>query len=112
MKIFRKCKGLITELDNYKFKADESVSSGYTGKPVDKDNHGINALEWITMELPADPKNLLYGVYGKDGVNLTPDEEEEERDRQSAYWALSDPEPEYKPMDETPYDIVEYTMWS
>ena len=112
LKIFRKCKGLITELDNYKFKADESVSSGYTGKPVDKDNHGINALEWITMELPADPKNLLYGVYGKDGVNLTPDEEEEEKDRQSAYWALSDPEPEYKPMDETPYDIVEYTMWS
>ena len=111
LKIFRKCRGLITELDNYKFKADESLNSGYTGKPVDKDNHGINALEWICMELPADPKNLLYGVYGKDGVNLTPDEEEEEKDRQSAYWALSDPEPEYKPMEETPYDIVEYNMW-
>ena len=111
LKIFRKCKGLIRELDNYKFKADESVNSGFTGKPVDKDNHGINALEWITMELPADPKNLLYGVYGKDGKDLTPEEEEEEVDRQSAYWALADPEPEYTPMEETPYDIVSYNMW-
>lgn len=111
LKIFRKCKGLIRELDNYKFKADESVNSGFTGKPVDKDNHGINALEWITMELPSDPKNLLYGVYGKDGKDLTPKEEEEEQDRQSMYWALSDPEPEYRPMEETPYDIVSYNMW-
>ena len=111
LKIFRNCKGLITELENYKFKADESLNSGYTGKPVDKDNHGINALEWITMELPADPKNLLYGVYGKDGKNLTPDEEEMEYDRQSLNWALADDEPEYVPMDETPYDIVSYNMW-
>ena len=110
LKIMRKCKGLIRELDNYKFKADESVNSGYTGKPVDKDNHGINALEWITMELPADPKNLLYGVYGKDGVDLTPDEEELEQEKQSAYWAFSEPEPEYRPMEETPYDVA-YNMW-
>ena len=63
------------------------------------------------MELPSDPKNLLYGVYGKDGVNLTPEEEELEADKQAVNWALSDPEPEYKAMDETPYDIVSYTMW-
>lgn len=111
LKIFRNCRGLITELDNYKFKADESLNSGFTGKPVDKDNHGINALEWITMELPADPKNLLYGVYGRDGVDLTPEDEEKEMDRQSLYWALSDPEPEYTPMEETPFDIVSYNMW-
>lgn len=111
LKIFRKCKALITELDNYKFRADESLNSGFTGKPVDKDNHGINALEWITMELPADPKNILYGVYGKDGLDLTPKEEEEEQDRQALNWALSDPEPEYQPMEETPYDIVSYNMW-
>ena len=111
LKIFRNCKALIQELDNYKFRADESLNSGFTGKPVDKDNHGINALEWITMELPSDPKNLLYGVYGRDGVNLTPEEEELEADKQAVNWALSDPEPEYKAMDETPYDIVSYTMW-
>lgn len=111
LKIMRKCKGLIRELDNYKFRADESVDSGYTGKPVDKDNHGINALEWITMELPSDPKNLLFGVYGKDGKDLTPKEEEEEKEKEYANWALADEEPAYKPMEETPYDIVSYNMW-
>ena len=108
----RKCKGLITELDNYKFKPDETLNSGYTGKPVDKDNHGINALEWITMELPSDPKNLLYGVYGKDGIDLTSDKQAEEDEKKAAYWALAEPEPEYKLMDETPYDIVDYNMWT
>ena len=108
----RKCKGLIRELDNYKFRADESLNSGYTGKPVDKDNHGINALEWITMELPADPKNLLYGVYGKDGIDLTPKEEEEKKETQLLNWALSDPEPKDTLMDETPFDMVDYNMWS
>lgn len=112
LKIMRKCKGLIRELDNYKFKADESLNSGYTGKPVDKDNHGINALEWITMELPADPKNLLYGVYGKDGVDLTPKEEEEKKEIQLLNWALSDTEPKDTLMDETPFDMVDYNMWS
>ena len=109
IKIMRKCKGLIKELEEYKFKADESLDSGFTGKPVDKNNHGINALEWITMELPSDPKNLLYGVYGKNGLDLTRQAQEDER--QMSYWALSDDEPEWKPMDETPYDIVEYNMW-
>lgn len=112
LKIMRKCKGLIRELDNYKFRVDESLNSGYTGKPVDKDNHGINALEWITMELPADPKNLLYGVYGKDGVDLTPKEEEEKKETQLLNWALSDPEPKDTLMDETPFDMVDYNMWS
>lgn len=109
IKIMRKCRGLIKELEEYKFKADESLDSGFTGKPVDKNNHGINALEWITMELPPDPKNLIYGVYGKDGLDLSQQADEDEK--AIAYWALADDEPEYVPMDETPYDIVEYSMW-
>ena len=110
IKIMRKCKGLIHELDEYKFKADESLASGYTGKPVDKDNHGINALEWITMELPANPADLLYGVYGKDGYDLT--EEKKKENEALANWALADDEGDYyKPMDETPYDMVDYNMW-
>ncbi len=109
IKIMRKCKGLIHELDEYKFKADESLASGYTGKPVDKDNHGINALEWITMELPANPADLLYGVYGKNGTDLT--KEKEEKEKQAAYWALADDEESYSPMSETPYDMVDYNMW-
>ena len=62
LKIMRKCRRLIEEFDNYKFKADESLMSGFTGKPEDKDNHGINCVEWMCMELPADPRKLLYGV--------------------------------------------------
>lgn len=110
IKIMRKCKGLIHELDEYKFKADESLASGYTGKPVDKDNHGINALEWITMELPANPADLLYGVYGKDGLDLTAEKKKEAT--ATANWALADEEDYYEPMDETPYDMVDYHMWS
>ena len=110
IKIMRKCKGLIWELDNYKFKADESLSTGFTGKPVDKDNHGINALEWITMELPADPKNLLNMVYGRDGNILSDDEAEKQKQRD--YWALADPEEDkYKFMEETPYDVDYSMIW-
>lgn len=105
IKIMRKCKALITELDNYKFKADESLASGYTGKPVDKDNHGINALEWITMELPADPKQLQYGAFGKHGEKI----KDEETVKAYDYWALAD-EKEESVIDETAYDIS-YSMW-
>lgn len=109
IKIMRKCKGLNWELDNYKFKSDESLASGYTGKPVDKDNHGINALEWITMELPSDPKNLLYGVYNKQGRNIAEQLEAEETAR--TYWALADDtEDNYEAMDETPFDVA-YSVW-
>ena len=38
--------------------------------PEDKDNHSINALEWICMELPADPHNLTTGVYGANGQKI------------------------------------------
>lgn len=65
------CKVLISELKEHKFKADPKANVGYTDKPEDKNDHGICALEWITMELPADPKNLVFGVYNKHGTNLS-----------------------------------------
>lgn len=111
IEIQRKCKALIKELDEYKFKADETEKMGYTGKPVDKNNHGINALEWITMELPANPSDLIYGVYNQRGENLV-DEEEKRDEMRRDYWALADEEPAYKPMDETPFDIVDYNFWA
>lgn len=109
LKIMRKCRALIEEFDNYKFKADESVMSGYTGKPEDKDNHGINAVEWICMELPADPSKLLYGVYNKKGVDISKELLEDEAKRD--YWALADDEPSFQLMEEAPFDIVDYNMW-
>jgi Phage terminase large subunit len=87
LKIFRSCTGLNRELVNYKFKSDETLVSGFTGKPVDKNNHGINALEWIVMDLPSDPKNLLYGVFNRAGEDLT---QHQDPVKAAAYWALSD----------------------
>lgn len=106
-KIMRKCRNLIKELDNYKFKADESLSTGYTGKPVDKDNHSINCLEWITMELPADPKELINGIYNSRGELVS---EEVDKDEALGFWALSDDDERYRFMEETPFD-VDYKMW-
>lgn len=111
LRIFNTCTDLIKELRDYKFKADESMHSGFTGKPVDKNNHGINALEWIAMELPADPKNLVLGIYDKMGRDLT----KENKERQPGYWALSDYDyyDDAPSSHENPYDILDYNynLW-
>lgn len=103
LKIFSSCVGLNRELREYKFKADESQSSGFTGKPEDKNNHGINALEWITMELPADPKDLVYGIYDKMGRDLT----KERTESDPRFWALTDTDEEYS-QHENPFDMVDF----
>lgn len=86
LRIFNTCVDLIREFRDYKFKADESMHSGFTGKPEDKNNHGINAVEWIAMMLPADPKNLIYGIYDRMGRDLTKERQEDN----VGYWALRD----------------------
>ena len=103
------CEDLIFELKNYKFKADEANASGYSGKPEDKNNHGINALEWITMELPANPRNLTHGIYNKQGRNLVEEELERERELDPGFFALTD-ESDFTQTyyNDTPFDIVDY----
>lgn len=103
------CKGLITELRDYKFKSRSSDSAGWDDKPEDKNNHAINPLEWIVMELPADPRNLVHGIYNKKGEDLT--EEQEDTARETAYWkhALSAPE-DYTNDDDTPFEMVDYNF--
>ena len=70
IKIMDSCKYLISELSDYKYKADENAENGLQDKPEDKNNHAINALEWIVMKLPADPKNLTHGIYSSNGRRL------------------------------------------
>lgn len=65
------CAGLIRELKSYMFKARTLDMRSNNDKPVDKNNHAINPLEWIVMRLPADPKNMLFGVYNAQGDDLT-----------------------------------------
>lgn len=71
LKIMDCCHGLIDELREYKFKQRSLDKPNEAVKPEDKANHGINALEWIVMELPADPRNILHGAYGGNGEDLT-----------------------------------------
>lgn len=93
-----RCVALIKELREYKFKPKTLDDTGNSDKPVDKNNHGINALEWIVMELPANPNNLVYGIYGRDGQDIT----KPERRQQLQYgdWALRD----------TQEDVYEYEI--
>lgn len=85
------CTDLIKELQNYKFKNNGINSTELSDKPEDKNNHSINCLEWIIMELPADPKDVLHGVYDKSGTDLTKQYLKDTRQRD--YWALAE-EPE------------------
>lgn len=89
LRIMRKCKYLINQLREYKFKTEKGNEQDFTNKPVDKDDHAIVCLEWILMELPADPRNLIYGIYNKQGVDLTLTEEEK-REKEYSEWFFED----------------------
>lgn len=70
------CAGLIAELRDYKFPSKSlSTSVKSQDKPVDKNNHAINPLEWLCMALPADPKKLFYGAYDNYGRDLSKTQE-------------------------------------
>ena len=96
VKIMNCCTALIKELSDYKFKSNGLNSTELSDKPEDKNNHSINCLEWIIMDLPANPKEILYGVYNRRGVNIA--QEIEQRERKASYWALSDDEEPYNSM--------------
>lgn len=103
------CQGLIKELREYKFKNRTLDSTSWDDKPEDKNNHAINPLEWIVMELPADPRNLVYGIYNKKGERW--DEDSEQENKIKEYWqhALSDDD-EYDLQRDTPFDMIDYTF--
>jgi len=60
LKIFSTCTELLEEINDYKFPEKSLNASRHNqDKPVDKNNHSINPLEWICMALPADPSKLV-----------------------------------------------------
>lgn len=63
LKVMDNCTELTTELQSYKFPERTLTSKVHSDKPVDKDNHSINPLEWICMYLPADPRKLQHGAF-------------------------------------------------
>lgn len=66
IKIFRdKCPNLYREIMDYKFperNSDNTLKAG-GDKPVDKNNHAVNALEFLAMEVPKDMHNLKCLAY-------------------------------------------------
>ena len=79
LRIMNNCTYLIQQLEDYKFpKKSLNKSSKAQDKPVDKNNHAINPLEWICMELPADPSKLVGGHYGP-SYSLAEDSDERQR---------------------------------
>ena len=91
VKIMDCCTGLIEELRDYKFPAKKLGNTRGADKPVDKNNHGINPMEWIIMELPKDPTQLLYGVYNREGIDTT----RTPAHRQVVPWNLRDDDEHY-----------------
>ena len=95
------CRNLIEELKDYKFPSDESSESGRADKPQDKNNHLINPLEWIAMELPANPADAIYGMYSNQGYNM--DLQRRLAEKQFGNLALTD-------YDERKYDSEYYDV--
>ena len=108
LRILDSCEGLVKELRDYKFAPKTSDSTAWQDKPEDKNNHAINCLEWICMELPADPQQLVYGIYNKEGydVNSKPKTEAPEH---YAFHILSD-EQETTPEPGGAFDMIDYTF--
>lgn len=70
--IFKDCTELLWEFSNYKF-PDRTLESNRrdSDKPVDKNNHGVNCVEWIVMRLPGDPRDIQnLGAYDSSGRRL------------------------------------------
>jgi len=63
VKIMDDCIELITELSDYRFPERSLNATMHSDKPIDKNNHSINPMEWILMWLPADPRKLILGAF-------------------------------------------------
>lgn len=89
IRIMDSCPFLIKELSAYKWAVKRNDTLELQDKPEDKNNHGINCLEWITMALPASPTEILHGVYSPQGVDIT------QQQREQAYrsWVFEDEQP-------------------
>lgn len=93
LEIFETCTFLLEELKGYKFQPltlDGSKSDKQANKPIDKNNHSINALEWIVMELPPNPAALSNGVFNRFGEYLADLAPLEAKEKDIAPWQFSD----------------------
>lgn len=74
IKIFKdKCPNLYKEIVNYKFPERTADGKSRGDKPVDKNNHATNALEFACMELPNDMILTDLNSYNSEGHVLIPE---------------------------------------
>ena len=87
LEVYDCCQYLIKEMKECKFKP-RSLNDTTTAKdePIDKNDHSITPLEWICMELPADPQRLFLNMYDQYGRDI----EEVTRKMNEGGWQLSD----------------------
>ncbi len=71
IRILDNCNYLIGEITDYKFEERTLDNKKRQVKPEDKNNHAVNPVEWICMELPSNPANLTLGVYNINGLELS-----------------------------------------
>ena len=90
LRIMDCCTELIGELKEYKFPARTLNDAKEANKPVDKNNHYINATEWPLMALPADPKQLRGAAYDRFSGSASV---QEERMRQQCWQLADEPDP-------------------
>ena len=102
LEIWDCCDFLIKEITDYKFKPKTLDDKSSDNKPIDANNHAINALEWIGMELPANPKALFFPAYDEFGRPIDVANPEETKKRQEI-WQLSD----NSPVQDSYYDTSE-----
>lgn len=86
IKIFNTCTGLCKELREYKFPEKTLGQTKNTDKPIDARNHSINPIEWMVMELPADPALIDRSVYNAMGKKIS----DEVKRYDTGGWQLED----------------------
>lgn len=65
IKIFKTCKKLIKELQNYRYPPKVEDGKKNNGDiPLDKDNHACDSLRYMIVELPDDPNDLIMEHVG------------------------------------------------
>lgn len=81
LEVFSTCEFLIEEALNWKWKLDKDGAP--TKKPVDKKDHGIQALNFITVELPHNLQQLRLQMFLPTGTEIVHDTKEKKKKKQN-----------------------------
>ena len=72
LEVYDCCHYLIQEMRECKFKPRTlNDKTNAKDEPLDKNDHSITPLEWICMELPADPRKLFLDMFDQYGNDMS-----------------------------------------